>query len=235
MNSKKLQNKLNRFESQLARGPSSLARVKKQPDRYRRLAKLVRGELIDGPAGCYCLVRSFHPFGHKFGSATLKPNSCDKGIPLSAVQVEDSGQYISPEKLIYIDTETTGLGGAGTVAFLVGCGFLVEGGFEIRQYLLPDYSDEAEMLEALLEEMNSGFSAVTYNGAAFDLPLMRDRMIVNRVARELPLERNLDLLAPTRRLFKRRLQSCTLVNIERELFDFHRVGDVPGYLIPAIY
>ncbi|MDH4032918.1 MAG: ribonuclease H-like domain-containing protein, partial [candidate division Zixibacteria bacterium] len=132
-------------------------------------------------------------------------------------------------------TETTGLGGSGAVAFLVGCGSVTENGFEVRQYLMPDYSDEAAMLEALQEEFSSDKTLVTYNGAAFDLPLLRGRMIVNRVARELAMADHLDLLHAARRLFRRRLGDCSLTNVERELFEFYRQDDVPGYLIPSIY
>ena len=41
-----------------------------------------------------------------------------------------------PGKILYLDTETTGLGGSGTVAFLVGLGFLTEEGFEVHQFLM---------------------------------------------------------------------------------------------------
>ncbi len=60
-------------------------------------------------------------------------------------------------------------------------------------------------------------------------------MIVNRVARDIPTADHIDLLHSARRLFRRRLADCTLTNVERELFDFHRDDDVPGYLIPSIY
>ena len=112
---------------------------------------------------------------------------------------------------------------------------MISTGFEVRQYLIPDYSDETAMLEALLEEFSANKSLVTYNGAAFDLPLMRDRMIINRVAREIAYDRHIDLLHPARRLFRRRLADCTLTNIEREILSFSRENDIPGYLIPSVY
>ena len=46
-------------------------------------------------------------------------------------------------RLVYLDTETTGLsGGTGTYAFLVGVGFFDGEAFEIRQYFMRDL-DEA--------------------------------------------------------------------------------------------
>ncbi|MCH9025364.1 MAG: ribonuclease H-like domain-containing protein, partial [candidate division Zixibacteria bacterium] len=86
---------------------------------------------------------------------------------------------------------------------------------------------------------NSIFSdeltVVTFNGKSFDLPLLTDRFIINRVGRKLNFKHHLDLLHSARRIFKRRLQSCTLTNLERELFDFYRKDDVPGYLVPSVF
>ena len=44
-----------------------------------------------------------------------------------------------------------------------------------------------------------------------------------------------DLLYPARRLWKRRLESCSLSTVEREILKVIRDDDVPGYLIPEIY
>ena len=46
-------------------------------------------------------------------------------------------------RLLYLDTETTGLaGGTGTYAFLVGVGFFDGGEFEVRQYFMRDLDEE---------------------------------------------------------------------------------------------
>jgi tetratricopeptide (TPR) repeat protein len=43
-------------------------------------------------------------------------------------------------------------------------------------------------------------------------------------------------LHPARRLWKRRLQSCRLINLEAEILGMQRSeDDVPGYLIPQLY
>lgn len=230
---KKIKNKLDRFSGQIAKGrpkPASSG----FPERYARLADRLNGQLVTGPAGAFCLVKTFYPFGFQFGSVDLQPPS-QNSIPLAAVTVHESETCLDPQRLLFVDTETTGLGGAGTVPFLIGCGSITKGGFEIRQYLLPDYSDETELLEAVSLEIAERNCSVTYNGGPFDLPIIRDRMIINRVARELGFEENLDLLPATRRLYKRRLRDCTLTNIERELFGFYREDDTPGFLIPSIY
>lgn len=203
--------------------------------RYRQMAKAVGGRIISGRAGSFCLVKTHYSRHHSYGHLTLGDIPSDRPFPVSAFTREEEPGSVEPASLLFIDTETTGLGGAGTVAFLVGCGSIVEDGFEVRQYLIPDYSDEAAMLEALLSEFNDSKVIVSYNGAAFDLPLLQDRMIINRVARELAMGRHLDLLHPVRRLFRRRLGDCRLVNVEKKLFGFQRNNDIPGYIIPSVY
>jgi len=48
-------------------------------------------------------------------------------------------------------------------------------------------------------------------------------------------DQHLDLLFPTRRLWKRRIGDCSLSNIERKILHISRNGDIPGYLIPHVY
>jgi len=231
----------NGWHSKLARSQSLIepeAQTPSQkgpPNYYQQMAKVLGGRLICNHAGFLCLVRTLYPSRYSHGEMVLSDIETDKSVPLSAFTRRKEPGFVNVPSLLFFDTETTGLGGTGTVAFLVGCGVVVEDGFEIRQYIIPDYSDETAMLEALLQEFSQNKVIVTYNGAAFDLPVLRDRMIINRVARELPLERHIDLLHPTRRLFRRRLGDCSLTNVERELFGFYRDNDLPSYLIPSIY
>jgi uncharacterized protein YprB with RNaseH-like and TPR domain len=234
MSGSNLHSKLNRFQGTILGGrPATVAQG--VPAHYQQMAKTIGGRVVSGHAGSFCLVKTHYSRHHSYGHLTFGDIPDDGAFPVSAFTREDEPGSVESTSLLFIDTETTGLGGTGTVAFLVGCGSVVGDGFEVRQYLIPDYSDEAAMLEALLSEFDDGKIVVSYNGAAFDLPLLRDRMIINRVARELDVDRHLDLLHPTRRLFRRRLGDCRLVNVEKELFDFKRDGDIPGYLIPSVY
>ncbi|MBD3404313.1 hypothetical protein GF420_15595 [candidate division GN15 bacterium] len=205
------------------------------PERYYRLADTLGGELIDRDSGAYCLVRTLYPWGEPFGSVVLERPDNNAVISRSAFSSHDCDGCAPVPSLLCFDTETTGLGGSGAVAFLIGFGSLTDNGFEVRQYVLPDYSDETAMLEDVLAECTDDRTLVSYNGAAFDVPVVRDRMIINRVSRHFEPAGHIDLLHPTRRLFRRRLRDCTLTNIERELFAFYRDDDIPGYLIPSVY
>ncbi|MEW5995201.1 MAG: ribonuclease H-like domain-containing protein, partial [Candidatus Zixiibacteriota bacterium] len=207
------------------------------PERYQLMADSLGGDMVSTSTGSFCLVHTNFPCDGIADSRPLVGNGeyDRESLPVTAFTVEHEPGVMPVSSLVFVDTETTGLGGVGTVAFLIGCGSVVDGQFEVRQYIIPDYADEAAMLEALQEEFGEGKVLVTYNGAAFDLPVLRDRMIVNRVARDIAMSRHIDLLHPVRRLFRRRLKDCTLVNVERELLRFERSDDIPGYLIPSLY
>ena len=137
---------------------------------------------------------------------------------------------------LFVDCETTGLsGGAGTVAFLIAVGQFNGENFVVDQYFLPDLSDEAAVLDELAARFEKAGAVVTYNGASFDLPLLEGRFNFWRLDpafRELP---HLDLLWPTRSIFKQRIQSCSLANVEQQLLKIARIEDLPGAQVPEVY
>lgn len=235
MNSDNLDKKLSRLHNFIV-SPSEQKPTTEStaPRRYLRLAKRLGGEVVSRDEGSYCLVRTVYPWGHRFGQAVLGQPARET-IAFDAFRTQPTEEFSHIHDLLFFDTETTGLGGSGAVAFLIGVGSLTLEGFEVRQYVLPDYPDEPGLLEDFMAEWTDRTTMVSYNGAAFDLPLVKDRLVLSRVARDFEPSGHLDLLHPTRRLFRRRLQDCSLTNIEREIFDYHRVEDIPGYLIPSVY
>ena len=139
-------------------------------------------------------------------------------------------------RLLFLDTETTGLGmGAGTVAFLVGLGWIEGDAFLVRQYLMRDYSEEPLLLEAFAELLPRFDGFVTYNGKTFDLPLLENRLTMHRMRHGELRRPHLDLLYPTRRVWRMRLRDCTLDNIERQVLDCGREDDLPGSEVPERY
>ncbi len=234
MSRKPLTEKLRRFGSQINSERQTPPQIK-FPDRYKLLAEKVGGELVSGSSGCYCLIRTHYPVGFSHGAFTLDADISEKSVPAAAFSPFENSFALPLSTMMFIDTESTGLGGSGAVAFLIGAGRATNSGFEVLQYLLPDYSDEAAMLEDFHQNLNRASTIVSFNGASFDLPVLQDRMIINRVARKIEYEYHLDLLHSARRLFKRRLQDCTLTNLERQLFSFYRSDDIPGYLVPSVY
>jgi uncharacterized protein len=145
-------------------------------------------------------------------------------------------------RMLFVDLETTGLsGGAGTMAFLVGCGWFDLGAFQVRQFLLTSYAAERALLSAVAECLIDTSLLVTYNGKTFDVPVMETRWLFHRMPLPLESVRHFDMLHPARRLWRRREGEvdeeacCRLSTLERVLCGVDRVGDVPGMEIPARY
>jgi uncharacterized protein YprB with RNaseH-like and TPR domain len=144
------------------------------------------------------------------------------------------------ERVVFFDLETTGLsGGAGTIPFVVGCGWFDEGRFLARQFVLAGPAGEHAMLDALAGVLGRTTLLVTFNGASFDLPTMEMRWAFHRQANPADGLPHFDMLPPARRFWRRREASadptCTLTALERSVIGFFRVGDVPGFEIPARY
>lgn len=139
-------------------------------------------------------------------------------------------------RALYLDTETTGLGGAGSVAFLVGMLWFDDAGQPVlEQLLLREPGEEIAMLERLRELMERSSMLVTYNGKAFDLPLLETRAVMNRVA-TLPPRPHFDLLHVARRLHKKRLGACRLIHLESHVLGWERgEDDIAGAEIPPRY
>jgi hypothetical protein len=144
-------------------------------------------------------------------------------------------ESIDLRRALFFDTETTGLaGGTGTVPFLIGIAWFEDESMRIQQLFLPEMGKEAPMLHWLRERVQQSSCVVSFNGKAFDWPLLRTRFVLNRVpAPSLPP--HLDLLHCARRVLRPRLQSVRLVELERKVLGMYREDDVSGALIPQLY
>ncbi|HVB14225.1 MAG TPA: ribonuclease H-like domain-containing protein [Candidatus Dormibacteraeota bacterium] len=138
--------------------------------------------------------------------------------------------------VVCFDLETTGLQRAtGTVPFLYGWAVVSGDKVEVEQWFLPDLGQETPLVEAAHQMLKRAGLLVTYNGASFDLPLLRIRAVMTGVERPWPATPHLDLLPLVRRLFRHRLTQCSLRRAEEELLGCPRVGDVPGSEAPERY
>jgi uncharacterized protein len=146
-----------------------------------------------------------------------------------------------PEKWLFLDTETTGLsGGTGTYAFLVGLAWWDSGGLQVEQLFLRDLHEEYSLLQELATRIAERPVLVTFNGKTFDWPLLENRFTLTRTIRVPKLAAHLDLLHPARALWKLRLGSVRLVELEQHVLDPTRLGwrrenDVPSAMIPQYY
>ena len=144
-------------------------------------------------------------------------------------------EHLDPRKILYLDTETTGLGGSGTVAFLVGMGYLTDSGFEVHQFLLRDYPEEPFQLRHVANGLGKFDVLCTFNGTTFDVPLLESRFLMNRMDRSCLDMPHLDLLHMCRRLWKLRLGRCNLGRLEEVILGQPRTDDIPGSEVPERY
>ena len=154
------------------------------------------------------------------------------------ISADAAASIAALEPAVYFDTETTGLStGAGTVIFLAGAARVSAGGITVRQYLLPDYPYERPLLRAVAADLASARRMVTYNGRAFDLPMLAARLTVHGLFREqasLPAAHD-DLLPYARRLFRRPLGGARLADVEAGVLGVRRTSDCPGSEVPLRY
>lgn len=167
--------------------------------------------------------------------ASNAPGGPPDPAALAILAADDRWRDLDPSQIVYLDTETTGLSsGVGTYVFLVGIGRFAPSGFVVEQFFMEDFADEPALLAALEFSLAPARGLISYNGLGFDVPLLTTRWLMNRRRPVIP-ELHLDLLRPARRLWRGRLENCSLGTIEREILGIRRLSDVPGMLIPRIY
>jgi hypothetical protein len=214
-------------------------------------ASLAGAKEIDGPLGRTLVVERHYAPADWHGSLQLR----DARVTPDDVALigRDPAAADAPRaRILYLDLETTGLsGGAGTVAFLVGCALSREdGSFVIRQFVLPSFAAERALIGAVGEWARAEAAVlVTYNGRTFDVPVMETRWAFHRLRSPWDALPHLDMLPMARRLWSKKHgrdperaawdapedTGCRLVHLEKTLFEVERVGDVPGYEIPGRY
>jgi|SRR5579859_6892720 len=195
------------------------------------------GERVVTPLGAFQLIETVYDLDFQHGPKRLADLLTHDPAIAARLARDEKLAAADLAGLAFIDTETTGLaGGAGTLAFLVGVGLCAGDHFVLRQYFLLDPGHEEALLSRLVSDLETSAGWVTYNGRAFDLPLLETRLTINRQRGALGQRPHLDLLTPTRRLYRGRLPSCSLGDVERVIFKIIRdQDDVPGYLIPQMY
>ncbi len=209
-----------------------------QAQRSPRRAALPPGNDVETPLGRAYRIEQRFTQDHLHGSFRLDAARSFNAEVIAEVTGQPNVAEIDLDKLVYLDTETTGLaGGAGTIVFLVGVGVFQGDVFRLRQYFLRNPGEEAGMLSALQEDLEAAAGFVSFNGRVFDLPLLEMRYMLSMRRRwRLTAYPQVDLMYPARRLWRRSLPDCTLNTIERMQLGVQRTDeDVRGDLIPGIY
>jgi uncharacterized protein YprB with RNaseH-like and TPR domain len=150
---------------------------------------------------------------------------------------------VDPAQWLFLDTETTGLaGGTGTYPFLVGIAWWDAGGLQVEQLFMRDLDEEHSLLFELAERIAQRPVLVTFNGKSFDWPLLETRYRMTRVIPFFTPKVHLDFLHPARQLWRLRLGSVRLKDLERHVLceegrslEWSRHDDIDSSLIPQIY
>jgi uncharacterized protein len=162
-----------------------------------------------------------------------------QNVKLAALRLlapEAAEDVVDPAKWLFLDTETTGLaGGTGTYPFLVGVAWWDAGGLEVEQFFMREHSEEHSVLVALAERLAERPVLVTFNGKSFDWPLLETRYRMTRTIRPPALRAHFDFLHPARNLWRLRLGSVRLTELERHVLGWNRVDHLVSSLIPQIY
>jgi uncharacterized protein YprB with RNaseH-like and TPR domain len=197
------------------------------PEAAGRLAELLGASLRRNRYGEHLALRRWFPEPSASAPQPEALRLLTPGLPDEAAD---------PAQWLFLDTETTGLaGGTGTYAFLVGLAWWDSGGLALEQFFMRDYSEEHSVLVALAERMAERRVLVTFNGKSFDWPLLETRFRMTRSIAPRAPRAHLDLLHPARHLWRPRLGSVRLAQLERHVLGWDRGADVMSELIPQIY
>jgi uncharacterized protein YprB with RNaseH-like and TPR domain len=205
-----------------------------RPARYF-VEELISGKVVETAEGRHFETEKLYQRHRRHGSMDI---SSLIELPDDLLDSLSGGTILRshPKRWAFLDTETTGLaGGAGTYAFLVGVGSIDEEGFRVRQFFMRDFGDESSLLAALTGHLSRFDVLVTYNGKSYDVPLLETRYRMARARPPFARLAHLDLLHGARRLWKLRLDSCRLVDLENQILGLEREGDLPGEMIPYCY
>jgi uncharacterized protein YprB with RNaseH-like and TPR domain len=228
---------LRRRIANLGRGsdlPAPPERPRERPVRYA-IEEFMSGEVVRTSLGEHFETERVWERHRRHGSIDISDLI---ELPEDLLERLSDGAIPSshPVKWAFLDTETTGLaGGAGTYAFLIGVGSIDAGGFRLRQFFMRDYGEEPSLLLRLHEHLARFDVLITYNGKAYDQPLLETRFRMSRARHPFDRMQHLDLLFGARRLWKLRLDSCRLVDLENQVLGVEREGDLPGEMIPYCY
>ncbi|HOX35634.1 MAG TPA: ribonuclease H-like domain-containing protein [Methanoregulaceae archaeon] len=141
--------------------------------------------------------------------------------------------FHEPDDFVFVDIETLGLFSRPII--LIGVGTLEGNNLVVSQYLLRTVDEEPAALSAALSHLSGNSPAlITYNGKAFDLPYLQDRLAYYSmgVISDVP---HFDCLHFARRKWRDRFSSLRLSSLERELFSVVRKDDVPGQMVPEFF
>lgn len=193
------------------------------------------GELTATDFGSVRRLVTYHEPHHAHGRVAVRGARSVDAAALAALAGQPELGAVDVRRALFVDTETTGLaGGTGTVPFLVGLGWFEDESFVVEQLLLEQLGEEPPLMRWVRDRLASASCLVTFNGKAYDAPLLATRAVLSRVG-DWPQPPHVDLLHLARRSYRRRLPTFRLVELERSVLGFVREHDIDGAEVPGAY
>lgn len=216
-------------------GANHLNKTPQQDKSTHSIDTVVSGSDYSTVYGSTFITRQLYPLDHNHGRIPLCPEC---GMEKLAAW-SGTSRILQPggKNIVFLDTETSGLaGGTGTYAFLVGIGYRTDDHFELLQFFMRDPAQEPALLAALDHWLAQFDVVVTFNGKSYDVPLLNTRYTLNGLSGPFTNFEHVDVLQIARRLWRDRLASRALGDLEKEIIQFYRTEEeVPGWMIPQIY
>ena len=214
--------------------PPSFGSAQDEVD-LRSIDAVVAGSFSPTPRGEVFIAQQEYRSDHIYGSSPIL-----SALPLSFISQWANDPRINNlpiSKFAFLDTETSGLsGGTGTYAFLVGVARFLDDKFILQQFFMRDPAEEPALLEGIADFLVPCEALVTFNGKAFDAPLLTTRYRLHHIPIPYKEYSHLDLLPLARRLWRDRLESRALKYLEEHVLGLKRSSEeVPGYEIPWLY
>ncbi len=212
----------------------------REPDQEDAIARLIGAGVARNHFGEHLVLRNWFSTPESFEPSTVALELLVRARDASLCR-RTRAALEDPSKWLFLDTETTGLaGGTGTYAFLIGLAWWDAGALQVEQLFMRDFAEEYSLLHELAARVAERPVLVTFNGKTFDWPLLDSRFTMTRSIPTPRLAAHLDLLHPARALWKLRLGSVRLVELERHVLDasrlgWHREDDIASSLIPQFY
>ena len=216
-------------------GTTNLQPVVSKQKKDVPIQSVVEGRFISTRQGETFISEQVYPPDYRHGHTPLRV--CVPLLTFAQWAGDVRLNNLPLESFAFLDTETSGLaGGTGTYAFLVGVGRFEGEAFHLAQFFMRDPAEEAALLEGLMEFLAPCGALVTFNGKAFDAPLLVTRYSLHGIPVPFKDFVHLDLLALARRLWRDRLPSRALKYLEENVLGAPRTSEeVPGYEIPYLY
>lgn len=202
----------------------------------RVVVELPPGDELATPHGVVWRRELRYPLTSAHGSAPLGACRALDGERLATIAKDGAFAALRVEQCLFLDTETTGLaGGAGTVVFAYGLGFVRGDELVVEQLFLRDFGEEPAMLQHVAARLREFPVPVTFVGKSYDRHRIAARLAVHKIKAPMLTGLHLDLYHVVRRLHGKQWPDSRLRTVEERLLGLARHDDLPGSEAPAAF